>query len=88
MNSNKKTIIQALAVPIFALLIYYNWQDFTAKIACFELLCLFEIIVQIVYILFNKKKLNKENIEKEGIIIVIYLIAMLGIYLLSLIIKH
>ena len=88
MNYNRKLIIQALAVLIFSILLYRVWDIFDAKVFYLELLCFVEIAIQFAYLIFNRKKLTKEERERELIVIVIYLIVVLGIYLYSLLTTH
>ena len=65
MNYNRKLIIQALAVLIFSILLYRTWKIADAKIFYLELLCFTEIAIQFTYLIFNRKKLTKEERERE-----------------------
>lgn len=88
MNNNKKLIIQALAVVIFSILLYRVWNIYDARMFYLELLCFIEIAIQFIYLIFNKKKISKEEKERELIIVIIYLIVAVGIYFISLITNH
>lgn len=86
MTSNRKNIIAVLVLVIFTILLYRQWDSFDARIFYIELMCFIEVLIQFVYLFFNRKTLSSEEKDREKIIIVIYGIAMVGIYLLNLIV--
>lgn len=73
---------------IYSVLLYRVWNIYDARLFYLELLCFTEIAIQFVYLIFNRKKIEKEEKERELIVIVIYLIVAVGIYLISLLTAH
>ena len=86
MTNNRKILIQSLAMVIFAIILYRNWEAYDVKVFYLELLCIVEIIIQFLYIFFNRKKLSKDERDRELIIVIIYLIVMVGAYLIKLLV--
>ena len=86
MTNNRKILIQSLAMIIFAIILYRSWDAYDVKVFYLELLCIVEIIIQFLYIFFNRKKLSKDERDRELIIVIIYLIVMVGAYLIKLLV--
>ncbi|MGI6510453.1 MAG: hypothetical protein ACOX1L_07790 [Erysipelotrichaceae bacterium] len=86
MTSDKKNIISALALVIFTILLYREWENFDARIFYIELLCFVEVLIQFAYLFFNRKTLSAAEKDREKLVILIYAIAMTGTYLLSLVV--
>ena len=85
MNSNRKLLIQALAVVIASIFLYREWNNFNAKVFYIQILCFIEITIEFMYLLINKKTLTKDQRDQEIISIILFLIVMISIRLFTLI---
>ena len=85
MNNNKKLIIQALAVVIFSILLYREWDNEDARFFYVELLCFIEVLVQMLYLFFNRKTINEDERSKEVIATLIYAIVMVALLLVNMV---
>ena len=85
MNSNRKLLIQALAVVITSIFLYREWSNFNAKVFYIQILCFIEIAIEFMYLLINKKTLTKDQRDQEIISIILFLIVMISIRLFTLI---
>ncbi len=65
MNSNLKNIISALAVVVFCIAAYFSWKVSNVRFVYLVILCLFEIVLSIAYMLFNRNKLTKSQAKAE-----------------------
>ena len=83
MNINKKILIQALAVVVFSVLLYRFWEYYDIRFLFIELLCFIEILIEFVYLFFNRKRVNKDDRSKEIVQILLYLIIMVGVFLIN-----
>jgi len=84
MNAYKKLIIQSLIVLIFVVLIYREWGSLDARLFYVKALALCEIIVEFIYLRFNRNSLKEVERSRIIIAILLYAIVLVGVTLLNL----
>lgn len=87
MSITKKYIIQILDLLIFSIILFRVWNNYDVKMFYVQLLALSQILIEFLYLIFNKNKLKQEEKGREYISIGLFLLAILIINLFRLLSK-
>jgi len=72
MNYGLKNTISALAILIFCIMAYASWDVGNVRFAYLVIMCLVQIVINLLYLFFNRTTLSRRQALAELIGIAVY----------------